>query len=170
MPADVDLGVDVLSLDFSRPVADIDAIRAVNPHRYEMEMLSGIAFLDPTRHLVVGYKDTHPDEFWVRGHMPRFPLMPGVLMCEAAAQLMCYYVLSQGVVDPLALQGLAGIEKARFLQPVRPGERLVLVGKGIKVHRRMTRFDVTGLVRGVRAFEAEIVGVTLGKWEDLVRA
>jgi len=170
MPAEADLGVDLSSLDFSRPVADIEAIRAVIPHRYEMELLSGIAYVDPARHLIVGYKDVRPDEFWVRGHMPRFPLMPGVLMCEAAAQLTCYYGLSQGIVDPESLQGLGGIENTRFHRPVRPGERLVLVGKGLRVHRRMTRFSVTGLVNGEKVFETEVIGVPVGKWEDMVRA
>lgn len=170
MPADTDLGVDVASLDFSRPVADAEAIRAVIPHRYEMELLTAIVSVDPTRHHIVGYKDLRQDEFWVRGHMPGYPLMPGVLMCEAAAQLTCYYVLSQKLVDLGSFQGLGGIERARFHRPVRPGDRLVLVGQGIKVHRRMTRFFVTGLVNGERVFEAEVIGVPVGKWEDLVRA
>ena len=61
-------------------------------------MLDGIVLIDPGRHLIVGYKDVRPDEFWVRGHMPGFPLLPGVLMCEAAAQLSCYYAVSQKVV------------------------------------------------------------------------
>jgi 3-hydroxyacyl-[acyl-carrier-protein] dehydratase len=170
MPTNPDLGVDLSSLDFSQPVADNTAIRAVNPHRYEMEMLDGVVLIDTTRHLIVGYKDVRLDEFWVRGHMPTYPLLPGVLMCEAAAQLSCYYAVSQKFVDGNALQGLGGIDKARFHRPVRPGERLVLVGNGIKVHRRMTRFAVTGLVDGEKAFEAEVVGVPLGKWEDIVRA
>ena len=170
MAADTDLGVDLAGLDFTRPVADLDGIRAVNPQRFELEMLDAVVLIDKARHLIVGYKDARPDAFWVRGHMPQYPLMPGVLMCEAAAQLTCYYAVSQGVVDRDALHGLGGIDKARFLRPVRPGERLVLVGKGVRVHRRMTRFHVTGLVDSDRAFEAEVVGVPLGKWEDILRA
>jgi 3-hydroxyacyl-[acyl-carrier-protein] dehydratase len=167
MPADTDLGIDLAALDFARPVADIDAIRAINPHRFEMEMLDGIVLIDRGRHLIVGYKDARPDAFWVRGHMPQFPLLPGVLMCEAAAQLSCYYAVSQGFVEADVLYGLGGIERVRFHRPVRPGDRLVLVGKGVKVHRRMTRFAVTGVVGGEKAFEAEVVGVPLGKWEDI---
>jgi 3-hydroxyacyl-[acyl-carrier-protein] dehydratase len=91
-------------------------------------------------------------------------------MCEAAAQLSCYYAVSQGFVEADVLYGLGGIEKVRFLRPVRPGDRLALVGKGVKVHRRMTRFAVTGVVGGEKAFEAEVVGVPLGKWEDILRA
>ena len=56
-----------------------------------MEQLTAIVHVDPEKHLVAGYKDVGNDEFWVRGHMPGYPLMPGVLMCEAAAQLCSYY-------------------------------------------------------------------------------
>ena len=50
---------------------------------------------------------------------------------------------------------------------VRPGERLVLVGTGLKVRRRLTRFRVVGQVGTEKAFEAVITGVPLGKLEDL---
>lgn len=170
MAAASDIGIDLSAIDFTRPVADLDAIRVVLPHRFEMEMLTAVVHVDPERHLIVGYKDVRPDEFWTRGHMPQYPLFPGVLMCEAAAQLTCYYAITRGIVDKGALQGLGGIERARFHRPVRPGERLVLVGTGIKVHRRVNRFAVAGSVGGEKAFEAEVVGVPLGKWEDLVRA
>ena len=57
-----------------------------------MEQLTAIVFDDVERGICVGYKDISPDEFWVRGHMPGMPLMPGVIMCEAAAQLCSYHV------------------------------------------------------------------------------
>jgi 3-hydroxyacyl-[acyl-carrier-protein] dehydratase len=167
MPADDPLPIDVSALDFSKPVADLDAIRAVNPHRYEFEMLSGVVLIDPARQLIVGYKDLTPADFWVRGHMPEFPLFPGVLMCEAAAQLCNFYAVTQKVVDAGALMGLGGIDEARFVRPARPGDRLVLVGVGLKVHRRLNRFRVTGLVGGEKAFEATVTGVPIGRLEDL---
>ncbi|HTI49839.1 MAG TPA: beta-hydroxyacyl-ACP dehydratase, partial [Planctomycetaceae bacterium] len=78
---------DLSSIDFSRPVFDIEAIRRLNPQRNQMEQLSAIVFVDTENHGIVGYKDVTDNEFWVTGHMPGFPLMPGVIMCEAAAQL-----------------------------------------------------------------------------------
>ena len=159
--------LDPTQIDVSRVLADREALRKVNPQRFEMEQLDGILFLDTEEHIIVGYKDVRDDEFWVRGHMPGFPLFPGVLMCEAAAQLCGYYYTSQKVGDPGSLLGLAGVDEARFVRTVRPGERLVLVGTGVKVHRRMTRFRVTGQVGTERTFEAVITGVPLGKLEDL---
>src|SRR5438034_9862034 len=110
-------------------MADLDAIRRVNPQRFEMEQLTAIVHVDTSRHLIVGYKDVRADEFWVRGHMPGFPLLPGVLMCEAAAQL-CGYYISVYAPMPSDFIGFGGMESVRFRGQVSPGERLVLVAKG----------------------------------------
>src|SRR5437588_12774509 len=86
---------DPASLDLDKIVADLEAIRQVNPQRFDMEQLTAIVYVDREQHVIAGYKDVKPDEFWVRGHMPDYPLMPGVLMCEAAAQLCSYYTFTQ---------------------------------------------------------------------------
>ena len=117
--------------------------------------------------MIVGYKDVRADEFWVPGHMPGYPLFPGILMCEAAAQLCGYYVVSQKVVPEGSLMGLAGIDDARFIRAVRPGERLVVVGRGEKLHRKLNKFRVTGYVGQEKAFEVLVTGVTLGNFEGL---
>ena len=70
-----------------------------------------------------------PDEFWVRGHMPGFPLLPGVLMCEAAAQLGAYYLCAYRPFDGDFL-GFGGMDNVRFRGKVSPGDRLVLIAKG----------------------------------------
>ncbi|HXD84978.1 MAG TPA: 3-hydroxyacyl-ACP dehydratase FabZ family protein [Urbifossiella sp.] len=158
---------DLNQLDFSRPVAGIEEIRAILPHRFEMEMLTGIVLIDPAKQLIVGYKDFSTDEFWARGHMPGFPLLPGVLMCEAAAQLCCFYNIMQKVNSTETLMGLGGIEETRFLRPVRPGSRLIIVGHGLRVHRRLTRFHAIGHVDAEKVFETTVIGVPIGKWEDL---
>ena len=88
-------------------------------------------------------------------------------MCEAAAQMCGYYYVTQKIGDAGVLLGLAGIDEARFIRTVRPGERLVMVGTGIKIHRRLTRFRVVGQVGTEKAFEAVITGVPLGKLEEL---
>jgi 3-hydroxyacyl-[acyl-carrier-protein] dehydratase len=158
---------DLNQLDFSKPIAGIDQIREILPHRFEMEMLTGIVMIDPVRKLIVGYKDVGPDEFWTRGHMPGFPLMPGVLMCEASAQLCCIYNILQKINGIDTLMGLGGIEDTRFVRPVRPGDRLVIVGHGLRVNRRLTRFHAIGYVKGEKVFETTVIGVPIGKWEDL---
>jgi 3-hydroxyacyl-[acyl-carrier-protein] dehydratase len=159
--------LESLDFDFDHPMIGIKELREANPHRHEFEMLTGIVQLDPSRKRIVGFKDMKDTDFWARGHMPGFPLFPGVLMCEAAAQMCGFYYTTQKIGDPGSLLGLAGVDEARFVRTVRPGERLVMVGTGIKIHRRLTRFRVVGQVGTEKAFEAIITGVPLGKLEEL---
>src|SRR5205809_4833853 len=127
--------LDPAGLDLDRVVADREAIRKVNPQRFEMEQLTAIVLVDREQRMVAGYKDVRDDEFWVRGHMPDFPLLPGVLMCEAAAQLAAYYTHKNGLLQGDFI-GFGGMENVRFRGMVRPGDRLVLVGKATRLHRR----------------------------------
>jgi 3-hydroxyacyl-[acyl-carrier-protein] dehydratase len=160
-----ELHFDPARLDLDQVVADQEAIRHVNPQRFEMEQLTAIVHIDTQNHLIAGYKDVRPDEFWVRGHMPGYPLMPGVLMCEAAAQLCSYYISTQGLLQGDFI-GFGGLENVRFRSPVRPGDRLVLIGKGIRVHRRQTIFNVQGFVGTTMVFHADVLGVPLTRKEE----
>ncbi len=152
--------LDPTTLDLTTVVADVNAIEAVNPHRHGMRMLDAIVFVDREQHLIAGYRDCRDDEFWVKGHMPGFPIFPGVLMCEAAAQMASYYFITHGFNLPNYL-GLGGIEEARFRAPVYPGDRLVLIGKGQKVDRRKTVFDIQGFVGATMAFHLVIIGMPI---------
>lgn len=150
--------LDPTQLDLGRILATRTDLREVNPQRYEMEQIDAVVLLDREQHVIVGYKDVRADEFWVRGHMPSFPLLPGVLMCEAAAQLVSYYVTLAGLkVGDFIVFG--GMENVRFRGIVRPGDRLVLVGKGVRLHRRQTMFNVQGFVGANLVFHADIIGV-----------
>jgi 3-hydroxyacyl-[acyl-carrier-protein] dehydratase len=152
------LHLDPSRLDFSRVLVDREGMRRVNPQRFEMEQIDAIVHIDREAHVIVGYKDVRDDEFWVRGHMPGYPLLPGVLMCEAAAQLAGYYTVTIGL-----LQGdfiaFGGMENVRFRGTVKPGDRLVLVGKGVRMHRRQTIVNVQGFVGPTMVFHADIIGV-----------
>ena len=160
-----ELHLDPTRLDLERVVANQEAIRLVNPQRFEMEQLTAIVHIDPEQHLIAGYKDVRPDEFWVRGHMPDYPLLPGVLMCEAAAQLCSYYIATQGICQAEFI-GFGGLENVRFRGQVRPGDRLVLVAKGVKLHRRQTICNVQGFVSGTMVFHADVIGVPLSRKEE----
>jgi 3-hydroxyacyl-[acyl-carrier-protein] dehydratase len=152
--------LDPSTIDCSHVIADGPAIEKVNPHRYEMNHLSAVVLMNTTDHIIAGYKDVGRDEFWVRGHFPEAPILPGVIQCEAAAQLLCYYATVNKVMTGFIL-GLGGLENARFRRPVRPGDRLVIVGKGIRVHRRQTIFTAQGFVGNSLAFHCDVIGVPI---------
>ncbi len=156
-----ELHFDPSGLDLTRVVADQEAIRAVNPQRFEMEQLTAVVLVDTERQIIAGYKDVRPDEFWVRGHVPGAPLLPGVLMCEAAAQLASYYIMKYSGLVREGFIGFGGLENVRFRAPVRPGDRLVLVAKGLKLHRRQSIFNIQGFVGPTMVFHADVIGVPM---------
>ena len=157
-----ELILDPTHIDMSRVIAGREELHKTNPQRFEMEQLDAIVLIDPDEHIVVGYKDVRADEFWVRGHMPGYPIFPGVLMCEAGAQLVSYYFTSAGLKTGDYV-GFGGMENVRFRGMVVPGDRLILVGKGIKIHRRQTIFNVQGFVGKGLVFHADIIGIQITK-------
>jgi 3-hydroxyacyl-[acyl-carrier-protein] dehydratase len=148
---------DLSQVDFSQVFADREAIRALNPQRYEMEHLDAIVYLDPDQKVVVGYKDVRHDEFWVRGHMPGYPLLPGVLMCETAAQLCSFLVYYLKLIEGDYF-GFLGMEDVRFRGSVAPGDRFVVVSRAQRVHPRMSLFMTQGFVGSTMVFNGSIMG------------
>lgn len=148
---------DLAALDLDRVSHDIEAIRAVNPQRGDMEHLNGIIHLDDDG--VVAFKDVRADEFWVPGHIPGRPLLPGVIMIEAAAQAAAFYT---AVIQKWpGFIGFGGVTDVKFRQQVPPGVRLIIMLKVIwKRHRRIC-CNAQGIVNGNVVFEAQIIGTQL---------
>jgi 3-hydroxyacyl-[acyl-carrier-protein] dehydratase len=152
---------DISQIDFDNVVADIEEIRKYNPQRHEMEQLTAIVLDDRKRHICVGYKDVTEHEFWVRGHMPGMPLMPGVVMVEAAAQLCSYFTQKHDLLQA-AMIGFGGLEEVRFRDPVVPGDRLVLIGQLDKVRpKRMLVSRFQGLVGDALVVEGVMKGIAI---------
>ena len=117
--------VDSSLYDISKPIANLEKIRRYNPQRFEMEQLTGVLYENLENKAMVGYLKTSDRSFWVRGHMPDIPLMPGVVMCEAAAQLTAYAARRFELV-PGTLLGLTGLDEVRFRGSVKPGDTVVV--------------------------------------------
>ena len=158
--------LDPSEYDLSQVLADVEEIRRYNRQRFEMEQLTAIVYEDAERGICVGYKDLGPDEFWIRGHMPGMPIMPGVIMCEAAAQMASYFVQKYKIMDT-GMVGFGGLKDVRFRGLVRPGERFVILAKLLRIRRSMLTSQFQCLVRENLVCEGILKGIPLP--EEVVR-
>ncbi len=152
---------DYTQFDFDKPIFSIEDIRRVNPQRDEMEQLTGIVYVDTEKHGIVGFKDVTEREFWTRGHMPGYPIMPGVILCECAAQLAGYYARK---FDMLAgdFLGFGGMDDVRFRIPVLPPCRLILVAQLSSYRKgRRAEFAFQGFVQDRMVFSGSMIGVPI---------
>jgi 3-hydroxyacyl-[acyl-carrier-protein] dehydratase len=150
---------DISVLDLNMVVYDQDVVRECNPQRGEMEMLNGIAYVDEPKGRIIGYKDIREDEFWVKGHIPGRPLLPGVLMIEAGAQLASFY--AKKFEKWPGFIGFGGVEDCRFRQQVAPPCRLYVLGQKIWERHGRICCKEQGVVNGIIVFETTIIGVKM---------
>lgn len=152
---------DLTPIDLNgQPLFDKEAICAVNPQRFEMQQLDGILWYDRDSECILGYKDITAEEFWVRGHIPGRPLMPGVIQIEAAAQLLSFFV--KQIYKEEGFVGFGGIDRAKFRAAIEPGFRLLLLGHVVEARRgRRYVCDVQGVVEETLVFEATISGMRI---------
>ena len=137
----------------------IERVREVNRQRFEMEQLDGIFRLDIAEGYAIGFKDCRPDAFWVRGHIPDRPILPGVLMIEAAAQL-CSFFFSTACVDAgERFIGFGGVTDVKFRGTVAPGDRLLLIAKCREMRSRRAVFATQGVVGERLVYEGTIIGM-----------
>ena len=153
--------IDPSAIDYDNIVADIEEIRKYIPQRHAMEHLTAVVVDDIENDMCVGYKDLTEEEFWCSGHMPGMPLMPGVIMCEAAAQLCSYYVFTRNLMNGQML-GFGGMEDVRFRGPVVPNDRLLIVVKQVKLRPgRMIVSRFEGFVGDVLKVDGFLKGIPL---------
>jgi 3-hydroxyacyl-[acyl-carrier-protein] dehydratase len=151
---------DLSKIDLTvKPLFGKEEVCMVNPQRFEMQQLDGILWYDEDKYLVLGYKDVTEDEFWIRGHIPGRPLMPGVIMVEAAAQLSSFFV--KQILGLEGFIGFAGIDGAKFRSVVEPGKRLLLLGRFTKFKRKKYTCSVQGIVDNTMVFEAVVSGLNV---------
>lgn len=148
---------DLSSIDLNNVIVPLEEIRKVIPQRYEMEMLSGIVYESPE--IAVGFKDITQDEFWVRGHIPGRPIMPGVMMIECAAQLCAYITMKRQ--PEMGFVGFAKCDNVRFRGTVVPPGRLYMIAQLVDINRRRAVGSCQGVVNGDLVFEALITGMSV---------
>lgn len=139
-----------------KPILTAQEIHKLLPHRYPFALVDRIVEYVPGER-AVGIKNVTFNEPHFQGHFPDRPIMPGVLIVEAMAQVGGV-VLSQ---LPDVEQGLfmfAGIDKVRFRRPVVPGDRLVMTVQLLCVkRRRFGKVQARAEVDGQRVCEGELM-------------
>jgi 3-hydroxyacyl-[acyl-carrier-protein] dehydratase len=151
---------DLSQIDLKgKPLFNREAICKMNPQRFEMQQLDGILWYDKEKYLILGYKDVTENEFWVRGHIPGRPLMPAVIMIEAAAQLSSFFV--KQVYEVEGFIGFASIDSAKFRATIEPGTRLYLLGHITKLKSRKFTCSVQGVVDDTMVFETVVSGLNV---------
>ena len=141
-------------------VYDIRKIMELLPHRYPFILVDRIIEMVPDER-VVGLKNVTINEPFFQGHFPGVPIMPGVLIIEAMAQVGAILVnASRSEEKRKELIYFMGIDKARFRKPVVPGDQLIF--EIIPVKRRANVFKMSGkaTVEGTLVAEAEVMAMT----------
>lgn len=103
---------------------DINRIRELLPHRYPMLMIDRV--LELTENTAAGIKNVTANEPFFQGHFPEYPVMPGVLIAEALAQMGAVLVMSQLPNPQEKLILFASIDQCKFRRQVVPGDQLRL--------------------------------------------
>lgn len=141
----------------------LDAILERLPHRFPFLLVDRVLEIDPGKS-IVALKNVTANEPHFQGHFPGHAVMPGVLVVEALAQAGGVLAWETATSDQqsVGILYLVGIEKARFKQPVWPGDQLELHAE-LKLNKRgFWRFDCRAVVAGKTVVEAEIV-MAVGK-------
>jgi 3-hydroxyacyl-[acyl-carrier-protein] dehydratase len=148
---------DTSSIDLNAIKFGPDFIGQLNPQRHEFIQLDAVSYSDEKK--ICGYKDVKDDEFWVKGHIPGRPLLPGVLMIEAAAQLASFF--TKHVLKYPGFIGFGGVEECKFRLPVEPGVRLYIILELQWDRHRRVCCRCQGIVKDQIVFEATIIGTML---------
>lgn len=134
---------------------DIMEIMACIPHRYPFLLVDSVDILEEGK-LAVGTKNVTINEPFFQGHFPQEPVMPGVLILEALAQVGAVLLLSEPEFKGKTAY-FAGVNQARFRRKVVPGDVLKLEIEITKIRKSFGAGKGIATVNGEKAAEAEIL-------------
>ncbi|MBI5038213.1 MAG: 3-hydroxyacyl-ACP dehydratase FabZ [Nitrospirae bacterium] len=140
---------------------DIKEIQRILPHRYPFLLVDRIIEIDLGKK-IVGIKNVSVNEPFFQGHFPGYPVMPGVLIIEAMAQVGGVLAF-KSVEEKMDISGklvyFAGIDKAKFRKPVFPGDQIRFELEVIHVKEPYWKLKGLALVDGKKVCEAELMAL-----------
>ena len=136
---------------------DVAKLLRILPHRPPMLLLDRVIDIEP-RKTARGLKAVSANEPAMRGYYPTDPVFPPTLCIEALSQLMCVLIYASDGLDPGTQQfALAGVDKAKFRQPVVPGDRMELFVRVINHRSNIWKCSAVVSVDDVLCVEAELL-------------
>ena len=137
---------------------DQHGIRSLLPHRYPMLLVDRVLDYE-AGNFIKGVKNVSANEPFFQGHFPQYPVMPGVLVVEAMAQLagLLTFLSKLARTDGSQLVLFAGIDKARFKRQVVPGDVLALDAKLERAVQGIGRFHCSASVEGQLVCDAMLL-------------
>jgi 3-hydroxyacyl-[acyl-carrier-protein] dehydratase len=142
---------------------DINKIKEILPHRYPFLFIDSVLEINEKDKRVTCLKNITINDYYFEGHFPGNPIMPGVLIIESLAQasIVLYAILKPRIANKHPDYYLGKVE-AKFLEPVKVGDRLILEVQGEKILDRGGVVKATAKVNNKHVTEAKIVfGVKL---------
>jgi beta-hydroxyacyl-ACP dehydratase FabZ len=138
-------------------------IQSVLPHRYPFLLVDKIIEKDEKH--IVGIKNVTVNEPFFQGHFPGFPVMPGVLILEAMAQVGGILFLETMGGPGGSIAFFAGIDKAKFRKPVLPGDQLRLEVEVLRIRKASCKVKGTAYVENEVVAEAELFTIAENRGE-----
>jgi 3-hydroxyacyl-[acyl-carrier-protein] dehydratase len=126
-----------------------------------MRQIDRVVWINEEATKAIGVKLVRDDEFWVPGHVPGRPLLPGVIMIEAAAQLSSVLYQYRQKFEYTEFLGFTRVDHGIFRGTVEPGQTLILLAKEKKFQRRRFSCFAQGLVDGNVVFEVQCTGMRM---------
>lgn len=134
---------------------DVNEIMKLLPHRYPFLLVDRVTEIDPGKK-IVGLKNVTINEPFFPGHFPGHPVMPGVLIVEAMAQVAAILVYASSDDNKGKITYFVGIDNTKFRKPVVPGDQLRLELEVIGIRRGIYTFSGKAYVEGKLVTEAEL--------------
>jgi 3-hydroxyacyl-[acyl-carrier-protein] dehydratase len=135
---------------------DLEDIFRILPHRYPFLLVDRVTAIEPGKR-IVGLKNITINEPCFTGHFPGRPIMPGVLIIEALAQVGGILALVSSPENQGSPIFLMGLDKVRFRKPVVPGDQLVLEVESLRSGKKFWKFSGKAFVNQTLVAEAELM-------------